>query len=80
VLHSNGCPRESGGRTVQLFFAAYHAGGAEIAGNWPPGWAAYIGGALRHDGFWNLRFIDAMAFHIEDPSCSTSFAKSSPTS
>lgn len=35
----------------------YHAGGAEIAGNWPPGWVAYIGGALKHAGFENIRFI-----------------------
>ena len=26
----------------------YHCGGAEIAGNWTPGWVAYIGGALKH--------------------------------
>jgi anaerobic magnesium-protoporphyrin IX monomethyl ester cyclase len=44
----------------------YHAGGAEIAGNWPPGWAAYIGGALKHAGFNDVEFLDAMAFHIED--------------
>ncbi len=46
----------------------YHAGGAEIAGNWPPGWAAYIGGAIRHGGFPDVEFLDAMAFNIEhDP-------------
>lgn len=44
----------------------YHAGGAEIAGNWPPGWVAYIGGALRGHGFNNLRFLDAMTNHIAD--------------
>jgi anaerobic magnesium-protoporphyrin IX monomethyl ester cyclase len=44
----------------------YHAGGAEIAGNWPPGWAAYVGGALRAAGYDDLRFLDAMAFHIDD--------------
>ncbi len=44
----------------------YHAGGAEIAGNWPPGWVAYIGGALKGAGFTNLRFIDAMTNHIDD--------------
>ena len=38
----------------------YHAGGAEIAGNWPPSWVAYIGGALRKAGYSNLRFVDAM--------------------
>ena len=44
----------------------YHAGGAEIAGNWPPGWVAYIGGALRAAGITNLRFVDAMTDHIDD--------------
>lgn len=44
----------------------YHAGGAEIAGNWPPGWVAYIGGALRAAGIDNLRFVDAMTDHIDD--------------
>jgi len=44
----------------------YHAGGAEIAGNWPPGWVAYIGGALKAAGITNLRFVDAMTNHIDD--------------
>ena len=44
----------------------YHAGGAEIAGNWPPGWVAYVGGALRGAGFTQIRFIDAMTNHISD--------------
>jgi len=44
----------------------YHAGGAEIAGNWPPGWVAYIGGALKAAGMTNLRFVDAMTNHIND--------------
>ena len=37
----------------------YHAGGAEIAGNWPPSWVAYIGGALKQAGYTNVRFVDA---------------------
>lgn len=44
----------------------YHAGGAEIAGNWPPGWVAYIGGALKHAGFTDITFVDAMTNHIDD--------------
>lgn len=44
----------------------YHAGGAEIAGNWPPGWVAYIGGALKAAGITNLRFVDAMTNDIPD--------------
>ena len=46
----------------------YHAGGAEIAGNWPPGWVAYIGGALKHAGFTDITFVDAMTNHIDDES------------
>jgi len=46
----------------------YHAGGAEIAGNWPPGWVAYIGGALKHAGMTDIRFVDAMTNHIDDES------------
>ena len=44
----------------------YHCGGAEIAGNWPPGWVAYIGGALKHVGITNVRFVDAMTNDIAD--------------
>ena len=44
----------------------YHAGGAEIAGNWPPSWVAYIGGALRKAGYANLRFVDAMTNNLPD--------------
>ncbi len=44
----------------------YHAGGAEIAGNWPPGWVAYIGGALKSAGITNVRFVDAMTDYIDD--------------
>ena len=44
----------------------YHCGGAEIAGNWPPGWVAYIGGALKHAGMTNIRFVDAMTYDIPD--------------
>jgi len=44
----------------------YHAGGAEIAGNWPPSWVAYIGGALKSAGYDNIRFIDAMTNDIPE--------------
>ncbi len=44
----------------------YHAGGAEIAGNWPPSWVAYLGGALKTAGYTTVRFIDAMTNHIPD--------------
>jgi anaerobic magnesium-protoporphyrin IX monomethyl ester cyclase len=44
----------------------YHCGGAEIAGNWPPSWAPYIGGAIRAAGYTNYRFVDAMALDLSD--------------
>ena len=42
----------------------YHSGGAEIAGNWPPAWVAYLTGSLRRAGFQDIHFIDAMTHHI----------------
>ncbi len=42
----------------------YHSGGAEIAGNWPPAWAAYLSGALKAAGFEDILFIDAMTLDI----------------
>ncbi|NTV99897.1 MAG: magnesium-protoporphyrin IX monomethyl ester anaerobic oxidative cyclase [Oscillochloris sp.] len=51
---------------IMMIQPNYHAGGAEIAGNWPPSWVPYIGGALKSAGYENVRFIDAMTFNIED--------------
>jgi anaerobic magnesium-protoporphyrin IX monomethyl ester cyclase len=42
----------------------YHSGGAEIAGNWPPAWVAYLSGALKKAGYAEIKFIDAMTFDI----------------
>jgi anaerobic magnesium-protoporphyrin IX monomethyl ester cyclase len=44
----------------------YHSGGAEIAGNWPPSWVPYVGGALKTAGFNEVRFVDAMTNYIAD--------------
>jgi anaerobic magnesium-protoporphyrin IX monomethyl ester cyclase len=44
----------------------YHAGGAEIAGNWPPSWVAYVGGALKVAGYDQIKFIDAMTEDMPD--------------
>jgi anaerobic magnesium-protoporphyrin IX monomethyl ester cyclase len=44
----------------------YHSGGAEIAGNWPPSWIPYVGGALKTAGFNEIRFVDAMTNYIAD--------------
>lgn len=38
----------------------YHSGGAEIAGNWPPAWVAYLAGALKQAGYVDVHFVDAM--------------------
>ena len=32
---------------VVLVHPNYHSGGAEIAGNWPPAWVAYLAGSLK---------------------------------
>ncbi|MGA9411287.1 MAG: magnesium-protoporphyrin IX monomethyl ester anaerobic oxidative cyclase [Roseobacter sp.] len=44
----------------------YHSGGAEIAGNWPPAWVAYLAGSLKRAGYDDVHFIDAMTNHLED--------------
>lgn len=45
----------------------YHSGGAEIAGNWPPAWVAYLAGSLKAAGFDDIHFIDAMTNHVDEP-------------
>ncbi|MFN3144228.1 MAG: magnesium-protoporphyrin IX monomethyl ester anaerobic oxidative cyclase [Paracoccaceae bacterium] len=44
----------------------YRSGGAEIAGNWPPAWVAYLSGALKTAGFDDIHFIDAMTHGISE--------------
>ena len=44
----------------------YHSGGAEIAGNWPPAWVAYLTGALKQAGYDDVHFIDAMTNHVTE--------------
>ena len=44
----------------------YHSGGAEIAGNWPPGWVPYIGGALKKAGYNQVKFVDSMTKDLPD--------------
>jgi len=44
----------------------YHSGGAEIAGNWPPAWVAYLSGSLKAAGFDDIHFVDAMTNHLSD--------------
>jgi len=35
---------------ILLLHPNYHSGGAEIAGNWPPAWVAYLTGHLKAGG------------------------------
>ncbi len=51
---------------ILLLHPNYHSGGAEIAGNWPPAWVAYLAGALKKAGYPDLRFIDAMTNDLSE--------------
>ncbi|MEM6577910.1 MAG: magnesium-protoporphyrin IX monomethyl ester anaerobic oxidative cyclase [Pseudomonadota bacterium] len=51
---------------IVLIHPNYHSGGAEIAGNWPPAWVAYLAGHLRTAGFDDIHFIDAMTNELDD--------------
>jgi len=51
---------------IVLIHPNYHSGGAEIAGNWPPAWVAYLAGAAKKAGFTDIHFIDAMTHHLDD--------------
>ncbi|WP_235692001.1 magnesium-protoporphyrin IX monomethyl ester anaerobic oxidative cyclase [Elioraea tepida] len=51
---------------IVLIHPNYHSGGAEIAGNWPPAWVAYLAGYLKAAGFSDIHFVDAMTNHLTD--------------
>jgi anaerobic magnesium-protoporphyrin IX monomethyl ester cyclase len=51
---------------VLLIHPNYHSGGAEIAGNWPPAWVAYLAGYLKAGGYPEIVFVDAMTHHLSD--------------
>ncbi len=51
---------------ILLIHPNYHSGGAEIAGNWPPAWVAYIAGALKQAGYTDIKFCDAMTNELTD--------------
>ena len=51
---------------IVLIHPNYHSGGAEIAGNWPPAWVAYLTGYLKAGGYHDVTFIDAMTNHLTD--------------
>ncbi len=51
---------------IVLVHPNYHSGGAEIAGNWPPAWVAYLAGHLKDAGYTDVQFIDAMTDDLDD--------------
>ena len=51
---------------IVLVHPNYHSGGAEIAGNWPPAWVAYIAGPLKKAGYTDIHFIDAMTNDLDN--------------
>jgi anaerobic magnesium-protoporphyrin IX monomethyl ester cyclase len=51
---------------ILLIHPNYHSGGAEIAGNWPPAWVAYLTGYLKAGGYDDVVFVDAMTHHLTD--------------
>jgi len=63
---------------ILLIHPNYHSGGAEIAGNWPPAWVAYLTGYLKAGGYTDITFIDAMTDHIEEPELRTRIATLAP--
>ena len=63
---------------IVLIHPNYHSGGAEIAGNWPPAWAAYITGALKAAGFDDIRFSDAMTNTLTDDQLRALLAEAKP--
>ena len=63
---------------ILLVHPNYHSGGAEIAGNWPPAWVAYLTGALKQAGFTDVRFIDAMTNRLTDDQLREIFLQEKP--
>jgi anaerobic magnesium-protoporphyrin IX monomethyl ester cyclase len=63
---------------ILLIHPNYHSGGAEIAGNWPPAWVAYIAGALKAAGYGDLRFIDAMTNDLSEAQVRAILAEEKP--
>ncbi len=56
----------------------YHSGGAEIAGNWPPAWVAYLAGALKAAGYTDVSFVDAMTENVDDEQLRAMIAAADP--
>ncbi|MDH4052319.1 MAG: cobalamin-dependent protein, partial [Rubrivivax sp.] len=63
---------------VLLIHPNYHSGGAEIAGNWPPAWVAYLTGYLKDGGYTDIHFVDAMTHHLSDEQVRTRIVEIQP--
>ncbi len=63
---------------ILLVHPNYHSGGAEIAGNWPPAWAAYLAGALRTAGYDDVQFLDAMTNDLTPTQIRAEMARIAP--
>jgi anaerobic magnesium-protoporphyrin IX monomethyl ester cyclase len=63
---------------ILLIHPNYHSGGAEIAGNWPPAWVAYLTGYLKTDGYTDVHFVDAMTHHLDDDAVRQRIAELQP--
>jgi anaerobic magnesium-protoporphyrin IX monomethyl ester cyclase len=63
---------------IVLVHPNYHSGGAEIAGNWPPAWVAYLAGALKAAGYSDVHFLDAMTNHLTDEDLHVRLAELDP--
>jgi anaerobic magnesium-protoporphyrin IX monomethyl ester cyclase len=63
---------------ILLIHPNYHSGGAEIAGNWPPAWVAYLAGSLKEIGYTDIRFIDAMTNDLSDDDLRDMIAADAP--
>ncbi len=63
---------------IALIHPNYHSGGAEIAGNWPPAWVAYLAGHLRGAGYTDVHFIDAMTDDLDNDEVRRRLAALSP--
>ncbi len=63
---------------VLLMHPNYHSGGAEIAGNWPPAWVAYLTGYLKSGGYSDIVFVDAMTNHLDEDEVRAKIAEIAP--
>ena len=63
---------------ILLIHPNYHSGGAEIAGNWPPAWVAYLAGSLKKAGYEDVHFLDAMTNHLGDEEIRDCIARLQP--